>query len=118
MRKVKVRKRLFLATLLLALSVPLWADVQDTVDKGDANNDANVDISDVVTIVDRIYDPNAVLNEINADVNGDGVIDISDVVGVINIIYNGKVSGQGTANDWEEGNSDEEQEEEEIIVAD
>lgn len=53
---------------------------------GDANNDGIVNVSDIVIIINYIFeqDPDPFCF-INADMNGDGVINVSDVVGVINI---------------------------------
>lgn len=107
MRRLFFKSNCLLATVLLSFSGQALANGTE-VNKGDANSDADVDISDVVTIVDRIYDASAVLNVANADVNGDGVIDISDVVGVVDIIYRGKVNATGTISGWTEGNENPE----------
>ena len=53
--------------------------------KGDVNNDAAVDISDIVAIINVIASGES--SEI-ADVNNDQTVDISDIVAVINIIAN------------------------------
>ena len=59
---------------------------------GDANDDATVNISDVVVIVNYILgDESGVTSVDNADVNKDGVINIGDVPGVVNIILSASV---------------------------
>lgn len=85
---------------------------------GDANGDGVVNMTDVSIVINKYHNIAEPDYPQNADANGDGVINMTDVSIIINLYHYGKVSGQGTANDWEEGNSDEEQEEEEIIVAD
>ena len=52
---------------------------------GDVNNDSNVDIQDIVTIINTIvYNNN--IDLALADVNDDGSIDVLDVISVVNII--------------------------------
>ncbi len=59
---------------------------------GDANDDATVNISDVVVIVNYILgDESGVTSVDNADVNEDGVINIGDVPRVVNIILSASV---------------------------
>lgn len=58
---------------------------------GDANNDNNVDVTDVMTLVNYITESQpAQFNHINADVNGDASIDVADIVATIQVIYSGK----------------------------
>ena len=58
-----------------------------TVMLGDANNDAVVNVSDAVVIVNYILgDESAVASLVNADANEDGVINVADVVSTVNII--------------------------------
>ena len=55
--------------------------------KGDANNDGQVTMSDVVAIVNYVLGrANANFNLYNADVNGTGDVTMADVVGVVNIV--------------------------------
>lgn len=58
-------------------------DSAETFQKGDVNQDKNIDISDIVAIINQIA---GTATYANADVNGDGNVDISDIVAVINII--------------------------------
>ena len=51
---------------------------------GDVNEDGAINILDVITIINMIFDTNSA-NQ-NADVNIDGLIDILDIITVINII--------------------------------
>ena len=54
---------------------------------GDANNDGQVNISDVMTVIAYMLNQNpSVFIFNNADVNTDGQIDVRDIIGVINII--------------------------------
>lgn len=55
---------------------------------GDANNDSNVDVNDVMTVVNYILekDPYPFVLE-NADVNADGVVDVRDIFNIVNIIF-------------------------------
>lgn len=55
--------------------------------KGDANGDGSVSITDGVSIVNKIKDnPSSSFNEFAGDTNGDGSISITDAVRVVNII--------------------------------
>ena len=57
------------------------------VTAGDANDDGDVTVTDVVAVVNRILDKvQDVFNLTAADINGDGVISIGDVVGVVKMI--------------------------------
>ena len=117
MKKQSYRLLLLLPAMLIAGQAQ--ADDGNGNKKGDANVDTNIDVADVVALRRKInLDPPPTFNDWAGDVNGDGDYDVADIVAIRNIINYGSVDGQGTANDWEEGNSDEEQEEEEIIVAD
>ncbi len=63
-------------------------DYHDTL-LGDVNKDGMTDISDILTLVDRILGKRTpVFDYINADVNEDLMIDISDVIGIVDIILN------------------------------
>ena len=54
---------------------------------GDANNDGNVDVNDVTTIINYILGKNPTpFNFDNADVNGDTKADVMDVTLIINMI--------------------------------
>ena len=56
---------------------------------GDVNNDKTVNITDVVTTVNKILGNQvSVWNEAAADVNKDGTVNITDVVGIVSIILN------------------------------
>lgn len=60
-----------------------------TLQKGDANGDGKVTITDAVAIVNYILgNASGSFNEAAADVNRDGEITITDAVGVVNIILN------------------------------
>jgi len=52
---------------------------------GDVNNDAVLDILDIVLIVNYILNAEVIFTQI-ADMNGDGIIDILDIVNLVNII--------------------------------
>lgn len=56
---------------------------------GDANNDGNVDVIDITTLIDAIMDNDPDPFEFYAaDINGDGVINVIDITGLIDIIMN------------------------------
>lgn len=62
--------------------------------KGDANNDSQVTMSDVVTIVNYVLGrSNVNFNFFNADVNGNNEVTMADVVGVVNIVLGKTASG-------------------------
>ena len=62
--------------------------------KGDANNDGQVTMSDVVAIVNYVLgQANANFNFYNADVNGNGDVTMADVVGVVNIVMGKTAAG-------------------------
>jgi len=54
---------------------------------GDLNNDGNIDIIDIVSLVNIILDNNATYNVL-ADLNQDGINNIVDVVLLVNLILN------------------------------
>lgn len=97
---------LFLASILVGTG-QAFADT-DSVSRGDANGDSEVNIGDVVTIVNRINSSTATINEVNGDANGDLEINIGDIVTVINIINNKMLSASGTIEGWTEGNTADE----------
>lgn len=72
-------KRLFMVGALLA-TVFVGASALT----GDANDDNQVDISDVNAVINMMLGKTEMVA--NCDVNGDGVIDISDVNAVINLM--------------------------------
>ena len=56
---------------------------------GDANEDEQVNVSDIMAIVNYILGTTpAVFNELNADVNEDGAINVSDILAIVNMILN------------------------------
>ena len=66
---------------------------------GDANGDDSVDVSDVVSTVNKILNkPSNNFDEDAADVNGDGSIDVADVVATVNIIL-GRTNAAREKND-------------------
>ena len=55
--------------------------------KGDANNDRQVNVTDIVATVNYIMNkPSADFNFEAADVNGDKEVNVTDIVGMVNII--------------------------------
>lgn len=59
--------------------------------QGDANNDGQVNVLDVIAIVE--YFTNNVSGDfcfVNADINGDDVIDVIDIIGIVNLFAQGK----------------------------
>ena len=55
---------------------------------GDINNDGNINIIDIVTLVDYILNPIGSEIEQEGDINNDGIINIVDVVQLVNYILN------------------------------
>lgn len=56
---------------------------------GDANEDEQVNVLDVMAVVNYILGNNpSPFNEVNADVNEDGNINVSDIMAIVNIILN------------------------------
>ncbi len=53
--------------------------------KGDVNNDGEVNIADINTVIDVILSDN---NNVNCDVNGDHEVNIADINTIIDIILN------------------------------
>lgn len=95
--------------MILAGTGRAFADGADGFDKGDANGDNSVDVSDAVVVIDKFHHPSNDINcPLNADANGDGVIDVSDAVVIIAIFHYGSVNGNGTIEGWIEGNEGEE----------
>ena len=57
---------------------------------GDANRDNRVNVTDIMTVANKILKMDvANFNEKAADVNGDGVINVADIMGIANIILQG-----------------------------
>lgn len=50
---------------------------------GDANNDGNLDIRDLVTIIEYLVHGTEPEDKVNADANGDNTVDIRDLVWII-----------------------------------
>lgn len=58
--------------------------------KGDANSDGEVNITDYVAVIDYIHGKTAGLNAFTTDANSDGEVNITDAVKVIDIIHGNK----------------------------
>ena len=69
--------------LLLALAMALTTLVANAALKGDVNNDGEVGLADVNTLVDMILTDDILMS---GDVNGDGEINVADVNTLISII--------------------------------
>ena len=69
----------------MLLSVLLITDVNILL--GDMNNDATLNISDVVMLVSTII--NSLDFNIYGDMNQDGYLDVIDIVILVNLILNG-----------------------------
>ncbi len=107
MRKA-IYKHLFLLLAIILAGTGRAFAYTDPVLRGDANGDTKVNITDVVAVVNRIYNSTFALNDVNADANGDGKINITDVVAIVNIIYRNSIDANGTIEDWTEGNTGDE----------
>ncbi|MBO4850169.1 MAG: hypothetical protein J5529_04610 [Prevotella sp.] len=68
---------------------------------GDANGDSKVDVSDVMTVVNKVLCLDvAVFIHSNADLNNDGVIDVIDVMETVYLVLHGdKGMGPGSVED-------------------
>lgn len=109
MKKVISKHLFLLLAILLAGTGTIFADVTDGFNKGDANGDNSVDVSDAVVVISRFHDSTKTPNcPINADANGDEVIDVSDAVVIIAMFHYGAFNTNGTISGWTEGNSNEE----------
>lgn len=90
-------KKLLFTLVLLTTTVSAYSQILNwnatqnksysPILKGDANDDGEVDISDVVFVVNEILSGDSYQDL--CDVNYDGYVDISDVVELVNIILNG-----------------------------
>ena len=62
---------------------------------GDANNDGNVNVTDVITVASHIlgFNPNPFIFDA-ADINKDGKISITDIVAIVNIILNSETTNE------------------------
>ena len=81
-------KKIQLLLFSLLLAMPFNGYAQQTTLYGDVNGDYEVNIADVNSIIDIIFDGAAVTPA--ADVNGDGEINIADVNVIIDIILGGQ----------------------------
>ncbi|MBQ7419661.1 MAG: dockerin type I repeat-containing protein [Prevotella sp.] len=73
------------------IALPNASGIVDTkVVKGDANQDGEVNVTDIVATVNKIMGhADASFNETAADVNNDGEINVTDIVMMVNIIMTG-----------------------------
>ena len=55
---------------------------------GDVDDDGNININDVTTLINYLLTDNEIINETNADVDEDGIINIADVTSLIYILLN------------------------------
>ena len=79
-----MKKRLLSVLLCVCLTLPMLAfglpaAAGGPVLYGDANNDRNVDLLDILLMEKHIAGEQVVINETNADVNSDGAVDREDV---------------------------------------
>lgn len=119
MKKTLYKHLFLLLAIILAGTGQAFADGTDGFDKGDANGDKSVDVSDAVVVNDKFHHPNNDINcPLNADANGDGVIDVSDAVVIIAMFHYGGISANGTIVGWTEGNSSSEQEDQDLEEGD
>ena len=58
----------------------------NTIDLGDINSDGEVNVADVVSLVNIIFDDDMI--DLNGDLNGDNNINIYDIIILIEIILN------------------------------
>lgn len=71
--------------------------------KGDANDDSEIDVADIVSMVNYIMgNPSANFNLLAADLNGDGEIDVFDVMMAINLVLNQNSSSRSNVRDANE----------------
>jgi len=63
-------------------------DLPSSTIKGDANGDGQINVLDVISVINRILNPNSSLTG-NADCNGDGTVNVLDVICIINKILQG-----------------------------
>jgi len=82
-----------------AANVTIGAEFVSTAELGDANNDEQVNILDVLTVLNYILDKNPQPFDFEqADMNGDGIIDISDAMAINALIHGMKADcGEETA---------------------
>ncbi|MBR4730816.1 MAG: exo-alpha-sialidase, partial [Prevotella sp.] len=77
---------------LLFAFIITYASAQNSdfhkVEKGDANNDGVVNVTDIVKVVNDIMGSNSDIYISKADANDDGIVDVSDVVVIVNTILN------------------------------
>ena len=58
---------------------------------GDVNNDGEVGVADIATLIDYVLATDVIINKFNADVSDDNMIDIKDVADLIDMILSGEV---------------------------
>ena len=81
-------KTFFCLTLMAMCWMPMSA--QDSVLRGDVDNDGNVEISDVTMLIDYLLGGDVRINQEAADVDKDGLVDISDVSVLIDYLLSGE----------------------------
>ena len=90
MMKTTIRLRFIILTaaLLFSMSVPLSASAQSL--PGDANDDGQVTIADVVTLIDYLLiGDGSSINLENSDLDGDRIVSISDITFLIDYLIYG-----------------------------
>jgi len=95
-RKVKLAKADATGSTYAEFSFPITIIEPSTViQKGDANGDGVVNVTDIVEIVNAILGHHSdKFNETAADVNGDGQVNVTDIVSVVNIILSDPVAAR------------------------
>lgn len=58
---------------------------------GDVNDDGEVGVADIATLIDYVLATDVIINKFNADVSDDNMIDIKDVADLIDMILSGEV---------------------------
>lgn len=88
----------FFGLLLIPVSIDKFEE--DLGVKGDANNDGDVDVADIVYIVNYIMEkPANDFNFANADMDEDGSIDVADITLVVNKIMSAETTSPVVPND-------------------
>ena len=67
---------------------PYWNASCPECGTGDANNDGNINVTDIIVMIDTILSGGQPEDLCDFDCNFDGILNVTDVVFVVNIILN------------------------------
>ena len=74
--------------LYYTFEITLEQECEEGCNQGDLNNDATINVTDIIAMVNIVLDPSQPTDNqlCGADLNGDGTINVVDIIALVNII--------------------------------